>query len=41
MINEQKIVAPSAMSKQENANGDVEPHVEIDACDILNLIYYN
>jgi hypothetical protein len=41
MINEQKIVIFIAMSKQENAIGDVKPHVDIDASDILNLIYYN
>jgi hypothetical protein len=38
MIEEQEIVALG----QENANGDVELHVQIDAGgDILNLIYYN
>jgi hypothetical protein len=38
MIEEQNIIAP----KQENANGDVELHVQIDGGgNILNLIYYN
>jgi hypothetical protein len=41
MIDEQKIVILSAMSEQKNANANVEPHVKIDASDILNLIYYN
>ncbi len=29
------------MSKQENANEDVEPHAHIDGGDILNFSYYN
>jgi hypothetical protein len=38
MIEEQEIVALG----QENANGDVEPHAQIDGGgDILNLTYYN
>jgi hypothetical protein len=38
MIKEQNIIVP----KQENANGDVELHVQIDGGgDILNLTYYN
>jgi hypothetical protein len=37
MIEEQEIVAPG----QENANGDVETHAQIDGGDILNLTYYN
>ncbi len=41
MIDKQKIVIPNAMSEQKNVNKDVEPHVEIDASAILNLIYYN
>ncbi len=36
MIQEQ-VIAP----RQENANGDVEPHVESHGGDILNLSYYN
>jgi uncharacterized protein YhfF len=37
MIGEQEIVVLG----QENANGDVEIHVQIDGGDILNLTYYN
>ncbi len=37
MIGEQEIVVLG----QENANGDVEIHVQIDGGDILNFTYYN
>lgn len=41
MIGEQEIVAPSVMLDQENANGDVELHAEINRGDILNFTYHN
>jgi hypothetical protein len=37
MIEEQEIV----VLKQENANGDVKLHAQIEGVNILNLTYYN
>ncbi len=37
MIEDQEIVTHG----QENANGDVDPHVQIDGDEILYFIYYN
>jgi len=39
MIERQKDVVPLLVLEEENTNEDVEPHVQIDGGDILNLFY--
>ncbi len=39
MIERQKDVVPLLILEEENTNEDVEPHVQIDGSDILNLFY--
>ncbi len=39
MIERQENVVPILVLEEENTNEDVEPHVQIDGSDILNLFY--